>query len=38
MDFNGSDELEQVLMLMDVEMQSLDPNTEIIVVGAKSQI
>lgn len=38
MDFNGSGELEQVLMLMDVEMQSLDPNTEIIVVGAKSQI
>ena len=38
MDFNGSGELEQVLMLMDVEMQSLDPNAEIVVVGAKSQV
>ena len=35
MDFNGSGELEQVLMLMDVEMQSLDPNTEVVIVGAK---
>lgn len=38
MDFNGSGELEQVLMLMDVEMQSLDPNAEIVIVGAKSQV
>ncbi len=38
MDFNGSGELEQVLMLMDVEMQSLDPNTEVVIVGAKSQV
>lgn len=38
MDFNGSGELEQVLMLMDVEMQSLDPNAEIVVVAAKSQV
>lgn len=38
MDFNGSGELEQVLMLMDVEMQSLDPNADIVVVGAKSQV
>ena len=38
MDFNGSGELEQVLMLIDVEMQSIDPNEEIVIVGAKSQI
>lgn len=38
MDFSGSGELEQVLMLMDVEMQSLDPNADIVVVGAKSQV
>lgn len=38
MDFNGSGELEQVLMLMDVEMQSIDPNVDIVVVGAKSRV
>lgn len=38
MDFNGSTELEQVLMLMDVEMQTIDPNEEVVIVGAKSQI
>ena len=38
MDFNGSGELEQVLMLMDVEMQSIDPNEEVVIVGAKSQV
>lgn len=38
MDFNGTGSVEQVLMLMDVEMQSFDPNEEIIVVGAKSLV
>lgn len=38
MDFNGSAELEQILMLMDVEMQMIDPNEEVVIVGAKSQI
>lgn len=38
MDFNGSGELEQILMLMDVEMQSIDPNEEVVIVGAKSQV
>ena len=38
MDFNGSGKLEQILMLMDVEMQSYDPNEEIIIVAAKSQV
>ena len=37
MDFNGSGELEQVLMLMDVEMQSLDPNTEVVIVAQKAR-
>ena len=38
MDFNGTGELDQVLLLMDVEMQSLDPGTEIVIVGAKNEI
>lgn len=38
MDFSGSVELSNVLMLMDVEMQMLDPNEEIIIVGARSNI
>ena len=38
MDFNGSGELDQVLMLMDIEMQAMDPNAEIVIVGAKSQV
>ena len=38
MDFNGSGELEQILMLIDVEMQMVDSNEEVIIVGAKSQI
>ena len=38
MDFGGSTELEQILMLIDVEMQALDPNMDIIVVGAKSSL
>ncbi|WP_024294568.1 hydantoinase/oxoprolinase family protein [Lacrimispora indolis] len=38
MDFNGTGELEQILMLMDVEMQMIDTGDDIIVVGAKNQL
>lgn len=38
MDFNGSVDLEQILMLMDVEMQMVDGSEDIIIVGAKNQI
>ena len=38
MDFNGTGELEQILMLMDVEMQMIDGSDHIIIVGAKNQL
>lgn len=38
MDFNGTGELEQILMLMDVEMQMVDPSEDIVIVGAKNQL
>ena len=38
MDFNGTGELEQILMLMDVEMQTVDANDQVIIVGAKNQV
>ena len=38
MDFNGSVDLEQILMLMDVEMQMIDSNEDIIIVGARNQL
>ena len=38
MDFSGTGELDQVLMLMDIEMQTLDPNEEVIIVAAKAQL
>ena len=38
MDFGGTGELDQVLMLMEIEMQIVDPNEEVIIVGAKAQI
>ena len=38
MDFNGTGELEQILMLMDVEMQMVDPAEDIVIVGAKNQL
>lgn len=38
MDFSGTGELDQVLMLMDIEMQTLDPNEETIIVAAKAQL
>ena len=38
MDFNGTGELEQILMLMDVEMQMVDPSEDNVIVGAKNQL
>ncbi|SEW04115.1 hydantoinase/oxoprolinase family protein [[Clostridium] fimetarium] len=38
MDFNGSIDLEQILMLMDIEMQMVDGNEDVIIVGAKNQL
>lgn len=38
MDFNGSTDLDQILMLMDVDMQMLDTGDDIIIMGAKNQI
>lgn len=38
MDFSGSADLNQVIMLMAVEMSAIDPGEEIIVVAAKAQI
>jgi len=38
MDFNGTGELEQILMLMDIEMQMVDGSDDIIIVGAKNQL
>ncbi|HIU75834.1 MAG TPA: hydantoinase/oxoprolinase family protein [Candidatus Pelethocola excrementipullorum] len=38
MDFNGSTELEQILMLMDMDMQMLNSDEDVVIVGAKNQI
>ena len=38
MDFNGSAELSNILMLMEVELNMLDGNDDIIIVGAKNEI
>lgn len=38
MDFNGTGELEQILMLMEVEMQMVDTGDDIIIVGARNQL
>ena len=38
MDFNGSTELDQILMLMDVDMQMLDTGDDVIIMGAKNQL
>lgn len=38
MDFNGSTDLEKILMLMDVDMQMLNTAEDVIVVGAKNQL
>ena len=38
MDFNGSSELNNILMLMEVELNMLDGNDDIIIIGCKNQI
>lgn len=38
MDFSGSVELEQILMLMDVEMQMVDADQDVIIVGSCNNI
>lgn len=38
MDFSGSVELEQIMMLMELDMQMADPNEDVIIVGAKNDI
>jgi N-methylhydantoinase A/oxoprolinase/acetone carboxylase beta subunit len=38
LDFDGANDFEQILMLMDVEMQSLEAEEQVIVVGAKNEI
>lgn len=38
MDFSGSNDLEQIIMLMDVEMQMMDGGEDVIIVGAKNQL
>lgn len=38
MDFNGSMDFEQILLLMSVEMDMLDPEEKVILVGVKTQL
>lgn len=38
LDFAGSTRLEHILMLMDIDMQDLNPEEEIILVGAKNKL
>ncbi len=38
MDFAGSVDLDKIMMLMEVEMQMVDPGDEIIIVGAKNSL
>ena len=38
MDFNGSSELNNILMLMEVELNMLDGNEDIMIIGCKNQI
>lgn len=38
MDFSGSVDLDQIMMLMELDMQMVDPNEDVIIVGAKNQI
>lgn len=38
MDFSGSVDLENILMLMDIEMQLVDSSENVIIVGAKNQL
>lgn len=38
MDFSGSVDLDQIMMLMELDMQMVDPNEDVIIIGAKNQI
>lgn len=38
MDFNGSMDLEQILLLMSVELDMLDPDEKVILVGVKTKL
>ena len=38
MDFSGSVDLDQIMMLMEVEMQLVHPNDDVIIVGAKNNL
>ena len=38
MDYDGSTDLDQIIMLMDVEISMLDPDDEILVIGVKNEI
>lgn len=38
MDFSGSVALEQILMLMDVEMQTVESDQEVILIGSRNAL
>lgn len=38
MDFSGTNDLEQIIMLMDVDMQMMDSAEDVIIVGARNQL
>ena len=37
MDFSGSVDLDKIMMLMEVEMQMINPGDDVIIVGAQKQ-
>ena len=38
MDFSGSVDLDKIMMLMEVEMQMINPSDDVIIVGAKNSL
>ena len=38
MDFAGSIDLDKIMMLMEVEMQTINPADDVIIVGAKNSL
>jgi hypothetical protein len=38
MDYSGSIDLAQILLLMDIDMQMFDPSDKVIIVGAKNPL
>ena len=38
MDFSGSVDLDKIMMLMEVEMQMINPGDDVIIVGAKNSL